>query len=186
MEQDVIPKTPSQKERTGQDANEPRQASGRWRRAIVHWLPPLLPFRYQLLGHLTAGLVLSLLLTLALGPFDAKPAGKSAPFITHAGMLAVTVAVYPEAPPEIIAVRPLAEGRVTETQPGDHTLSILDRQDAVLYSFSFQPTFTIPGLGRHEENRLIFVVPNGNEAERVVVSGPQGEASHLLSDRLER
>ena len=178
----MITDTSPEKDDPKQAAGARQQTSGKWRRLVINLLPPLLPFRYQLLGHLIAALVVSLLLTLALAPAETEPEGRSAPFTTQSDMLTVTVAVYPDAPPEILGVQPLNEGRISVTQPGDYTLSLQNEKDETLHSLSFRASFNIPGLGRLEENRLIFVFPHSVGAEQFVVAGPQGSTSYPLSE----
>ena len=159
-----------------------KKTTGSWRRAALYLQPPLLQFRYQFFGHLIIGLMVSLRLTLALAPLEPELEGRSAPFTTQSNMLAVTVVVYPDALPKIQQVQSLAEGRISVTQPGDYTLSVQNEQDEMLHSLSFRATFTIPGLGRLEENRLIFVIPHIEAATQIVVAGPQGSISFPMSE----
>lgn len=182
MEQDMTADTSIERDNPMRAPGNQQQTTGNWRRAARYLRPPLLSFRYQLLGHLIIGLAVSLLLTLALAPLEPELEGRSAPFITQSNMLAVTVVVYPDAPPEIQHVQPLAEGRISVTQPGGYTLSLQNEQDEMLHSLSFRATFTIPGLGRLEENRLIFVVPHIEAATQIVVVGPQGSTSFPMSE----
>jgi len=182
MAQEMNSDPTPEKDGPKQAAAAGQQVFRNWRRKVIYLLPPLLPFRYQFLGHLIVALALSLLLAQILAPLNPQPGDKLAPFTTRSEMLAVTVAVYPEAPPEILAVQPLDEGRLSVTQPGEYTLSLENEQGESLYSLSFRATFNIPGLGRLEENRLIFVLPHGESAKQLVIAGPPGSAAYPLPE----
>lgn len=143
----------------------------------------MLPFRYQILGHLSVGLLLAVLLNMALRPAVGIPdiVQKATPFTTHAGMLAVTVAVYEDAPPQILEVQPLAAGRTSVTQPGAYTLALQDETGNTLYDLSFRVAFVMPGLGKEmDEARKMLVLPSSTEAVRLVLSGPEGEVAYQL------
>lgn len=143
----------------------------------------MLPFRYQLLGHLSVALLLAVLLKIALQPAASTPdiVQKATPFTTQAGMLAVTVAVYQDAPPQILEVQPLAAGRVSVTQPGPYTLALLNEGGQRLYAQSFRVAFVMPGLGEEMgEARQTLVLPSSGEAVQLVLSGPEGETRYQL------
>jgi hypothetical protein len=145
----------------------------------------MIPFRYQLLGHLVIALLLSLLLNVALQPTGGAPdiGRKATPFTTQADMLAVTVAVYPEAPPQILDVQPLETGRLSVTQPGPYALTLEAEDEEALYRLSFRATFVMPGLRQElDEARPVFVLPAVGEAVRLVLSGPPGEAVYPLTE----
>src|SRR5262245_7969319 len=104
----------------------------------------MLPLRYQILGHLLVGVLSGWLLALALAP----PPGisdKAVPFTTQSGMLAVTVELRPNSPPVIVSVDPLPAGRVSVTQTGDYTLSLLDAEGETLYVLPFRVSYVVPG-----------------------------------------
>jgi len=145
----------------------------------------MLPFRYQLLGHLSVALLLSVLLNVALQPAASTPdiAQKATPFTTQAGMLAVTVAVYPDASPEILEVQPLAAGRISITRPGPYTLALANEAGRILYELSFRVAFVLPGQGEEmDEARQTLVLPWSAEAVELILSGPQGETRRQLED----
>lgn len=140
----------------------------------------MLPFRYQILGHLTVALLLSVLLNAGMGPAAAEP-DSPAPFTTQANMLAVTVAVYQDAAPQIMSVQPLNAGRLSVTRPGPYQLVLEDKNGASLYELSFRVAFVVPGLHEEaEEARQVFVLPPTNGATRLTLHGPQGSATHEL------
>lgn len=143
----------------------------------------MLPLRYQVLGHLLVGLLVGYLLNLALTPVESEIERKSRPFTTQSGMLAVSLLLHRDAPPEIVAVQPLAEGRVSVTQPGDYALSLQDKRGRTLYMLPFRATFLLPGEPPQvtDEIRLIFVIPTVQDAARIVVTGPQGSAEYELT-----
>lgn len=148
----------------------------------------MIPFRYQLLGHIVVALLLAGLLKLALAPSAPPPTTierKATPFTTQSGMLAVTVAVHRDAPPQILEVQPLAQGRLSTATGGPYQLALEDSEGQPLFTLSFQVSFVVPGL--HEETdevRQIFVLPGGPEAARLSLRGPNGEAAYELSSNL--
>jgi hypothetical protein len=143
----------------------------------------MIPFRYQLLGHLFITTCLVVLLHLAPPNRESIPDDKTRPYITHADMLVVTVLAHHNGPPEIMSVQPLAEGRISVTQPGDYALILQDNNTEPLYTLSFQVAFTIPGLHQDlEENQLIFVLPGHEQASSLLVSGPYGSSVYDLSN----
>lgn len=143
----------------------------------------MLPLRYQILGHLLVGLLVGYLLNLALAPVETEIERKSRPFTTQSGMLAVSLVLHRDAPPEIVAVQPLAEGRVSVAQPGDYTLSLQDKRGRTLYALPFRATFLLPGEPPRptDEIHLILVVPAGEDVARLAVAGPQGSAEYELA-----
>jgi hypothetical protein len=143
----------------------------------------MLPLRYQLVGHLLVGLLVGYLLRLALTPAGSEIERKSEPFTTQSGMLAVTLVLHRDAPPEIVEVRPLAQGRISVAQPGEYTLALQDVQGQTLYALPFRAVFLQPGDPPRPANdvRRIFVVPAGRDAARIVITGPQGSATRELS-----
>lgn len=143
----------------------------------------MLPFRHQILGHLIVALLLALLLNMALSPAGERPDTEQtpAPFTTQAEMMAVTVAVYQDRPPQILDVQALDAGRVTVTQPGPYTLTLGNERDASLYNLSFRVAFSVPGLpGEANEARQMFVLPAGEQAAHLMLDGPQGSATYDL------
>lgn len=138
----------------------------------------MLPWRYQILGHLLAGLLIGSLLALGLQAAPAATAERARPFVTHADMLAVTVLLRRDAPPEVLAVTPLAAGRISAAAPGDYQLTVEDAHQNALYTQSFRAVFLRPGEPPVpvDEVRVILVVPGGRAAARVAVSGPHGSA----------
>ncbi|MDT8288023.1 MAG: hypothetical protein RQ748_13015 [Elusimicrobiales bacterium] len=141
----------------------------------------MIPFRYQLLGHLAVALLLTLLLNAALTQGPTEVEAKATPFTTQPEMLAVTVVAYPEAPPKIVAVEALAQGRVSVTQPGPYSLTLEDEAGQPLHTISFRVSFVLPGLPEAlDESRQVFVMPDGEEADRLVLVGPQGEDAWVL------
>lgn len=145
----------------------------------------MLPFRYQLLGHLSVALLLAVLLNVALQPVDSAPDNqqRATPFTTQADMLAVTVAVYQDAPPQILEVQPLAAGRISITQPGPYALALADEAGQALYELSFRVAFVLPGLGeKMDEARQTLVLPAIAGAVELVLTGPQGEIRYQLED----
>lgn len=139
--------------------------------------------RAQLLGHLVASITLAALLGLAMGPTASAPAREAEPFTTQTEVLAVTVVVRRTAPPAITAVQPLARGRLSVTRPGDHQLRVEDAAGRTLYELSFRAGFVMPGIPGEafDAMRLTFVVPAGEDVARIVVTGPQGTATHALT-----
>ena len=143
----------------------------------------MLPFRYQLLGHVTVALMLAVLLNVALRPASEEPdiEQKARPFTTQSEMLVVTVAVYQDAPPQILDVQPLKSGRVSVTRPGPYTLALESNNGQTRYRLTFRVAFTMPGLHEEvDEARQVLVVPAGDDIARLVLSGAQGEATYWL------
>lgn len=144
----------------------------------------MLPFRYQLLGHLVIGLLAGALLNSALDPSMPEIERKSRPFTTQSDMLAVTILLHRNAVPEVIQVQPLSEGRVTVTPPGEYSLALQDAQGQTLYSLSFRVTFVMPGDPpiATDDVRRIFVAPFSQDVSAVIISGPEGSAVQKLTE----
>jgi hypothetical protein len=142
----------------------------------------MLPFRYQLLGHFALTFCLAVSLSFAIGGERPTAADKSRPYVTHPDMLAVTVLARRDGPPEILEVRPLAEGRVSVAQPGDYMLVLQNEHGESIYQLSFRVGFTIHGWhGELDENQLIFVLPRHGQATQLLLSSPHGRDVYDLS-----
>lgn len=137
-------------------------------------------WRRQLAGHLiVAACSCFLLLSAAAAtPADDGVPEEITPFTTQADMLAVTVRVHQEQPPEIVAVDPLAQGRLTVTQAGPYLLTTTNRAGDVLHELAFRAAFSPPGLEGHtfDSVELLFVV-SGRDVARLTVSGPHGQST---------
>ncbi len=142
----------------------------------------MLSLRSQLSGHLLVTAFVTLLLKLALGMPISEVERKATPFTTQQGMLAVTLVLHQEAPPEVISVQPLEAGRLSVAQPGPYSLRLEDAEARVLYTLSFDSSFVMPGIHRAslDQMRLVFVVPASTEIVRIVAEGPQGSTEYDL------
>ena len=136
----------------------------------------MLPFRWQVSGHLFVTLLLTVLFSFTPRSGPGELERKSVPFTTQSGMLAVTVVLYPDQPPAIVDVQKLDAGRLSLAQPGPYRLALQDKAGQDLYILSFRATFSMPGLGKElEEARQMFVLPAVEGGSQLQVTAPQGE-----------
>ena len=131
---------------------------------------------------MTTIVLLAGFLNLALVAAAAESGRKIEPFTTRTGLLAVTVVVHRNAPPEITTVEPLSAGRLSVTQAGEYTLTVENAQGQPVYVLPFQAVFVMPGIHRAslDEMRVILVVPGGEDVVRIVVAGPEGTGVYQL------
>jgi len=102
-----------------------------------------------------------------------------APFITLPGAWMVRFKLFRNAPPEIVKVTRLSEGRLTVIQPGEDKIQILAADGTSLYEQTFHPDFMI-GDPPHQvdEITLIFVLPILEGAHTLIITTPNGEARY--------
>lgn len=99
------------------------------------------------------------------------------PFETLPGVWLARVIVYPDSAPEIIKVMKLSSGRLTPPQPGDSHVRILAEEGIVIYELTFQPSlnlFDVPASA--DDTAYFFIIPDLENADRLQVTTPQGEA----------
>ncbi len=143
----------------------------------------MLPLRYQIPGHFLVGLLIGCLLSLAFPATPSEIERKAQPFTTQEGMLLVRIRVHRNAPPEILAVQPLAEGRATATTEGDYALSLLDARGRILLTRAFTVTFVLPGEPPRATDTVetLLIVPVTPEVTMLRLSAPQGAAEYQLA-----
>jgi len=83
----------------------------------------MIRLRYLILTYLVIAIASGYLLDSALGLSVGEIERKSQPFTNHSNMLAISVLLSKDVPPEILNVTPLEEGRVSVVQPGNIRLS---------------------------------------------------------------
>jgi hypothetical protein len=140
----------------------------------------MLSWRVQLGIGLLVGLLAGGLIRLASWQTPASLERKAEPFVTQRGMLAVSVRVSKDGPPEILGVQALPAGRASI--PGgaaaEYSLELLDGEGRSLHRFAFRAVFLLPGNPPRpvDELRQVWVVPGGPQVRRLQLSGPGGQA----------
>lgn len=144
----------------------------------------MLPFRYQLIGHLCVGVVVGFLLSLTFIPVKAEIQQKTTPFVTQENMLAVSILIHKNSPPEIVKVQSLTQGRISIVQPGDYTLVLQDKANIKIYELPFRVLFLQPGDPPLSTDtvHMILVVPNSKDVNKIIITSPQGSADFELKE----
>jgi hypothetical protein len=143
----------------------------------------MIPFRYQIFGNLIVALAISFLLRYAFQSGEGEIERKAEPFTTQPGMLMVRLRLHKSAPPEILELQILEQGRVSVVFPGEYTITLKNRANQTIHSISFQAIFVIPGDPPvpTDEIERIFVLPLSEQVEWVEVSGPAGIAEAQIT-----
>lgn len=132
----------------------------------------------RVIGCLLVGALAAFLLRYGLVGPGASLQQKSVPLQTHANMLMVRCAFYPETPPEIKELELLEEGRVTLISvEGDYAIELLDQEGQVRYRQAFKVVFvemTDPPSLLDQVER-VFVLPYSPEVRTVRLVTPQGQ-----------
>jgi hypothetical protein len=144
----------------------------------------MMPFRYQLLGHLCAGLLVGFLLSMVFKPPEKEINQKTTPFITQKNMLAVSMVLHRDSRPEIVSIQPLSEGRLSIVQPGNYNIILQDNSGKQLFKLPFHVLFLQPGDPPQPTDtvRMILVIPNSGTVQKVILSGPQGSAEFVINE----
>jgi hypothetical protein len=101
------------------------------------------------------------------------------PFVDLPLAWMMEVKVFRQAPPQIIGLTRLSEGRITELRDGNGSLKILDQQHNVLYENKFLVVFTNGEPPKIvDQLTLILVMPAIENAYSVEIITPQGETSY--------
>lgn len=105
------------------------------------------------------------------------------PFVTLPNLWLAQVVARIDGNPEVVSLSRMKEGRLTASELGNSTLSILDSHERVLYSISFQAVVAYYDLPVDvEETNYFFVLPVLENAQWLLISTPQGEARYRFPD----
>lgn len=103
------------------------------------------------------------------------------PYVTLPGAFMLKVTFYQGKAPVVNTVLQLESGRLTDTQPGDCSIRIIDQEGSILYELSFQPTFLAgEPLVEKDEIQMLFVLPNIDGAAAIIVTTTVGEVVYEL------
>jgi hypothetical protein len=116
-------------------------------------------------------------------PVQTMEPTQHSPFVTLPDLWLAQVVARVDENPEVVSLSRIVEGRLTVSEPGNSTLTVLDSHEHVLYSLSFQAVVGYYDLPVDvEETNYFFVLPALENAQWLLISTPQGEVKYRFLD----